>query len=75
MMRTIETTGVVNDDHTVTLRLPDDVPAGTHDLVVVLSCEPQVKAKQWAPPPPYDNEFVENIGTFRREEMYDDDNL
>lgn len=72
-MRTIETTGVVNSDHTLTLKLPADVPPGKHDVILVLSCEPQLEPKRWAPPPPYDNEFVENIGTFRREEMYDDD--
>ena len=72
-MRTIETTVVVGADHTITLKLPDDVPAGAHDLILVLACEPEVKPKRWDPPPPYYNEFVENIGTFRREEMYDDD--
>ena len=34
MMRTIETTGVVTPDHTITLQLPDDVPAGSCKVVV-----------------------------------------
>ena len=75
MMRTIETTGVVTAEHTITLTLPDDVPIGTHNLIVVLSSEPaDVK-----PPcelnqlPTYDMEFADNVGTFRREEMYGDD--
>ena len=70
MMRTIEATGVVTADHTLSVKLPDDVPAGTHAVVVMLTCEPP---KKWAPGPPYEIEFVENVGTFRREEMYDDD--
>jgi hypothetical protein len=73
MMRTIEATGVVNSDHTLSVKLPDDVPAGTHAVVVMLSCDPRDRTNPWTQLPPYDNEFVEGVGTFRREEMYDDD--
>ena len=39
MMRTIETTGVVAADHTITLKLPDDVPEGNCQIVVVIQDE------------------------------------
>ena len=34
MMRTIETTGVVTPEHTITLMLPDDFPEGECQVVV-----------------------------------------
>ena len=75
MMRTIETTGIVTAEHTIMLTLPDDVPAGTLKLIVVLPSEqPDVKPPfAWNQLPTYDLEFADNIGTFRREEMYGDD--
>ena len=75
MMRTIETTGVVTPEHTITLTLPDDVPIGTHNLIVVLSSEsPDVKPPcLWKQLPTYDLEFADDVGTFRREEIYGDD--
>ena len=35
MTRTIETTGVVQPDHTITLKLPDDFPPGECHVVVM----------------------------------------
>jgi hypothetical protein len=49
MMQTIETTGVVNADHTITLKLPDDFPEGEYRVVVV--CETKTGMDQqfdWA---------------------------
>ncbi len=74
-MRTFETTGFVTPDHTITLKLPDDVPAGILKLIVVLSGQqPDVKPPfAWNQLPTYDLEFADDIGTFRREEMYGDE--
>jgi hypothetical protein len=38
-MRTIETTGVVTPEHTLTIQVPADVPPGAHRVVVTLTDE------------------------------------
>ncbi len=75
-MRTIETTAVVNADHTVTLTLPEDIPPGPVKLVLVVEAEP-------APPPAparlTDGWHLLDVGpwpegfTVSREQIYDDD--
>lgn len=70
MMRTIETTAVVGADHTITLKLPDDVPEGTVKVVVTL---PGTVTSKWADWPAHHLELLNPNETFRREDMYGDD--
>jgi hypothetical protein len=71
-MRTIETTAVVTPDHTITVQLPADVPAGQCRVVVV------VDSRGGEKPFPY-NLPVYDVGpwpegfTVSREQIYDDD--
>lgn len=74
MFRTIETTGVVNADHTITLKLPDDFPEGECQVVVVS----EVKATgdqhfDWATVPTHGLVFADPNDSFRREDLYGDD--
>lgn len=70
MMRTIETTGVVNADHTITLKLPDDFPIGRQRVHVTLVDPPELN------PPPL---IMIDVGpwpegfTVSREQIYGDD--
>ncbi len=74
MMRTIETTGMVNADHTITLTLPDDFPEGECQVVVVASeAKPPARKLNWADLPPLDLVMLNPNDTFRREDMYGDD--
>ena len=76
MMRTIETTGVVTADHTITLKLPDDVPAGDCQIVVVFQDELETHPKSG---PITANWETFDIGpwpegfTASREQIYGDD--
>ena len=45
-MVTIQMTGVVQADGTVTLTLPAEVPPGEHAMVVVVETKPTVKARR-----------------------------
>ena len=73
MMRTIETTGVVAADHTITLKLPD-FPEGECQVVVVASeVKPTQKEFSWANWPAHDLVILNPNATFRREDMYGDD--
>jgi hypothetical protein len=73
-MRTIETTAVVTADHTITVKLPDDVPAGEYRVVVVMANENQDRAS----PLPF-NLIPLDLGpwpegfTASREQLYGDD--
>ena len=74
MMRTIETTGVVTPEHTITLKLPDDFPEGECQVVVVASeAKPPKRAFSWASWPAHDLVMLNPNETFRREDMYGDD--
>ena len=74
MMRTIETTGVVNADHTITLKLPDDFPEG--ECQVVVSSETIHTARNRPDLPPL---LMLDIGPWpegfnvSREQIYGDD--
>lgn len=76
MMRTIETMGVVAADHTITLKLPDDVPEGNCQIVVVIQDEMEPARK---PGPLTANWETFDIGpwpegfTASREQLYGDD--
>ncbi len=75
-MRTIETTAVVTPEHTLTVRVPDDVSPGSHRVVVVIDGSGEA-----SPPPPtgwldwpaHNVAPVDPTNTFRREDMYGDD--
>lgn len=70
-MRTIETTAVVSADHTMTLTVPADIPAGACKVVVVVEAPPPRKSVTdgW---PKFDARLVDPTNTFRREDMYGD---
>lgn len=74
MFRTIETTGLVNADHTLTLKLPDDVPAGSVKVFVVTEVSPSARMGiDWRTWTTHDLEMIDPNCTFRREDIYDDD--
>jgi hypothetical protein len=72
MMRTIEATGVVNADHTITLKLPEDFPEG--DCHVLVSSDAKTPSLTDLPPlemldiGPWPKGF-----TVSREQIYGDD--
>jgi hypothetical protein len=73
-MRTLETTAIVAADRTITLKLPDDVPEGKVDLVVVMSSEPSRSPRiDWATWTAHDLQLADPNATFRREDIYGDD--
>jgi hypothetical protein len=71
-MKTIETTATVSPDHTLIVRVPEDVQPGEHRVVVVIGDAPTRE-----PLPPLDLP-VHDLGpwpeslSLRREDMYDD---
>lgn len=73
-MRTIETTAVVAADHTITVKLPDDIPPGRVDVVVVVANGTPGSEK----PFPFNLHMID-IGpwpegfTASREQLYGDD--
>jgi hypothetical protein len=73
-MRTIETTAVVSADHTMTLTVPADIPAGACKVVVVVEAPPDTPpAPSWAKWPAHQVALVDPNNTFRREDLYGDD--
>jgi len=73
MLHIIETTGVVGADHTITLKLPDDVPQGPCEVVVTVKDHRDKKKVDWLALPPLDLVMLNPNETFRREDMYGDD--
>jgi hypothetical protein len=75
-MQTIETTGVIAADHTLTVRLPDELPPGPCRVRVVIDDLPATEPDE--PPFPY-NLTVFEVGpwpagfTASREQIYDED--
>ncbi|HJT78748.1 MAG TPA: hypothetical protein VJ739_16205 [Gemmataceae bacterium] len=73
-MRTITATAVIPPDHTLTVRLPEDIPPGTRTVLVVLE-------DGGGPPPapaplalsPHPVGPADPSCTYRREEIYGDD--
>lgn len=73
MLRTIETTALVGADHTITVKLPDDVPQGLCEVVVTVK-DPVVKERvNWLALPPLDLVMRNPHDTFRREDIYGDE--
>jgi hypothetical protein len=72
-MRTIETTAVVTNEGTITLRVPPDISPGKHRVVIVIEEQPAQKEKR--PPldlPAHDyGPWPANL-SLRREDMYDE---
>lgn len=75
-MRTLEAVGVVQADHTVTIRLPEDVPVGSHQFVLVYDDQANL-SKLFGPRTltlnPHPVGPVDPNCTYRREDMYGDD--
>jgi hypothetical protein len=73
-MRALTATGIVNPDHTLTLRIPSDIPPGPQTVIVVLddsiNTHSQRSAISFNPHPvgPADPAC-----TYRREDLYGDD--
>ncbi len=75
MLRSIETTATVEEDGTVTLRLPPSVPPGVHRVVLVIE-EDEAPSPRVRPPltfSRYPVGFTDPTFTARREEIYDDE--
>jgi hypothetical protein len=73
-MRAVSTTAVVRPDHTLVVQLPADIPAGTHEIVIVLQDQPAQQTALLAKwPAPHDVGLVDPNMTFRREDIYGDD--
>ena len=73
-MRTIETTAVVTAEHTITVKLPDDIPPGEVQVVVVVANgkPTETKLPSWKDWKPHQVGLVDPNFTFRREDLYDD---
>jgi hypothetical protein len=78
-MRSVALTGVVAADRTVTVRVPDDVPAGPCQVVVTVGGPPEVPPADPGEKPFPENLIVFDVGpwpegfTASREQLYDDD--
>jgi hypothetical protein len=72
-MRTIETTVTVGADRTLSVQLPEDVPPGTHRVVLVIETAAAPEAAR-APLTfsAYPVGLASDEFTFRREDLYDD---
>ena len=75
-MRALTLTGTVRSDHTLIVPLPNDIPAGIHQVIVVLQEEavPTSTADRFtANWPVHEVGLTDPTLTFRREELYGDD--
>lgn len=75
-MRALTVSALVRADHTLTVQVPADVPAGVYQAVVVLHEGPDVSPRRlslsdW--PPPHDVGPKDPAATYRREDLYGDD--
>jgi hypothetical protein len=78
-VKTITATAIVTADGKITLQLPPDIPAGEHQVVLVIDEQPAAaKPEKKKERPPLDFPVI-SVGTWpadlslRREDMYDDD--
>ncbi len=78
-MKTIETIATVTEDGKITLQLPADIPAGEHQVVVIIDEKPLQElpeTKEKRPPlkfSAYPVGLVSENVTFRREDLYADE--
>ncbi len=74
-MRTIHTTAIVSEDGTITLSGPPDIPAGKHQVVVIIDevlAEPNGDGQRTIlDRPPYPVGLISDDFTFRREDLYE----
>jgi hypothetical protein len=72
-MKTIETTGTVQPDGTLTIQVPPDIQPGEHRIVLVIDEQPAVPAPRSPLNFPVDHygSWLANV-SLRREDMYDD---
>lgn len=75
-MRKFEAVGVVHADHQMTIPMPTDVPVGSHQVVLEFH-EPDTIPPQKGPRVltlcPHDIGPVDPLSTYRREDIYDND--
>lgn len=75
-MRTIHTTAIVGEDGTITLPVPHDIPAGKHQVVVIIDeqlAETNGDGRRNAfDLTPYPVGLIADDFTFRREDLYND---
>jgi hypothetical protein len=73
-MRTLATTAIVSDNHTLTVQVPVDIAPGVHEVVVVIQGpHPQQQNGLFRDWPAHQVALVDPTVTFRREDMYGDD--
>ncbi len=72
-MRTIETVATVAADHTITLKLPEDIPPGECRVVLVIENGKPPAERLPFGIEPHNIGLVDPNNTFRREDMYGDD--
>jgi hypothetical protein len=74
-MRALTLTAVVRPDHTLTVQVPEDIPSGSHPVVIILDSPPSspgMATSEWRLP-------VHDVGpwpegfTLRRADIYGDD--
>jgi hypothetical protein len=75
-VRALTATAIVHPDHTLTLQVPADIPAGAHQVVIVLQEPPSPQEQvlfmaNW--PAPHNVGLVDPNMTFRREDIYGED--
>jgi hypothetical protein len=73
-MKTIQTSILVDPEHTTTLRLPDDIPPGAYRVTLVIDDQPiGPKTTDFSDFPVIDvGPWPEGL-SLRREDMYGDD--
>ncbi len=84
-MRTIETSGTIDEQGNLIIPMPTDIPQGEHRVVIVIdvpeksASQPQSEdinaGKTWPPPgfKTFNFEPVDPNQTFRRVDLYDTD--
>lgn len=72
-MHTITTTAVATPEHTITVKVPEDIPLGEYPLLIIVGHEKGVRTGRWRDLKPSDVELVDPNFTFRREDLYGDD--
>lgn len=75
-MRALTLTALIRPDHTLIADIPNDIPAGTHQIVLILQEDSSRSAcgtpftANW---PAHPVGLSDPNLTFRREDIYDDD--
>lgn len=75
-MRALTLTALVRADHMMMVQVPEDIPPGTHEVVVVLqegTVLRQPEGRFTANWPVHDSGPIDPNMTFRREDIYGDD--